>query len=683
MADFRKLIYALALVVLFTGLTVSANAQGLFCDSLTATPQIIRAEGYTELVGDITLRCAATTAGVTTAAGNFVPAANVHVTILGTTVTSRTVATGFIEPLLMIDEPGKPPSTVPQTYCGKGGNDTGPSGAGVCQIIAPSNPNLTYDGSLGVQRTATGDFTSCAATAYSCGRPNIFQGRPDGVSGVVFPGVPFDPPGTTSSIRTIRITNIRIDATRFDPAAFSQITAVVTIEGVASVALQFNSTVVATVISGMGSTVVKADKGFLQCIGETSPGHGQSENITISEGFLSAWRPRNVGEYIDNYPGTHTLASWLVSGSPYQYNGTTTNNLTDTPQNIPDLRYFTETGFLLATGGGTEHGINKAGAADYGTRISFNVTAPPTGTTLTIPTLINLTNGTNTTGVMVMTGFTDPGTGAYTPVTTATFTIPAAGARVVFEVLFSDPFSKESAVVVGTLSYSAPVSDPAVGVLTQVGGATFAPFYASVGTDVNGIPRFKQSTGPLQDFVLIGKCSCSLLFPWVVSDSAYVTGFAVSNTSMDPTNSTAPLGPGGTVVGGYSAALQSGTTTLYYFGKTGSNPTVTGTAAQLATAPSATVPAGGFATFISPSGFAGYAIANSQFQYCHGVAFLFSTTPTIPPMSYLGLVMDGKVGPTTFSGSVSESGTITGTITSGSATPLQRTIQVFKDALDQ
>ena len=86
-----------------------------------------------------------------------------------------------------------------------------------------------------------------------------------------------------------------------------------------------------------------------------------------------------------------------------------------------------------------------------------------------------------------------------------------------------------------------------------------------------------------------------------------------------------------------------------------------GTAAQSASAPSAVVPAGGFATFLAPSGFAGYAIANAQFQYCHGTAFLFSTTPGIPPMSYVGLVMDGK----------------------HNAKPLPRTTQKFKDSLGQ
>lgn len=674
MADFRKLVYVLAVVALFMGLAASANAQGLFCDSLTATPQIVRAEGYTELVGDISLRCRSVVDGVSTPAGQNVPQANVHVAILGTTVTSRTVAaTGkFLEALLMVDEPSPTSaacvlsaggtSSCPQLYCGKGGNDIGPSGAGVCGILSDGNPADTYNGTGG------------GVATYGTGHPNIYQGRPDGPNGVVFPFVPFDPPGT-NQVRTIRITNIRIDATKFDPTSFPQITAVVTVEGQASVTLQFNNTIVATVLSGMGATTVTADKGFLQCIQEPG-GHTQLEAITVQEGFRSSWKPKNAAQYIGNYVGNSSslVQDWLNSIGQFQYEGDDLFYPADVSQAIPAVHYFTESGFEN-TAFGTEHGIVNSGVADYGTRISVTISAPPATTTLQIPIVVFLGNGGSShTGVMVMTNFTVPGTGAYSPVTSATtclagmtspcFTIPAAGAQVVYEVLFADPGSIESATIPAILGYTAPVTDAAVGTVTQVGAATFAPYYTSVGTDANGIPRFKQTTGPLQDFVAIGKCSCSLLFPWVVSDSNYVTGIQVANTSMDPTNTNNTA----IAVNGYSATQQSGKVTVYYFGQTGTNPSVSGTAAQTASAPSATVAAGGFATFIAPSGFAGYAIANSQFQYCHGTAFLFSVSPGIPPMSYLGLVMDGKTSTKTW-------------IYGNGAVPLQRTIQVFKDSL--
>ena len=50
--------------------------------------------------------------------------------------------------------------------------------------------------------------------------------------------------------------------------------------------------------------------------------------------------------------------------------------------------------------------------------------------------------------------------------------------------------------------------------------------------------------------------------------------------------------------------------------------------------------AGSYATFIVNTGFDGYAITQANFQYCHGLAFLFNATGAVPPLSYLGLVMD-------------------------------------------
>jgi hypothetical protein len=40
------------------------------------------------------------------------------------------------------------------------------------------------------------------------------------------------------------------------------------------------------------------------------------------------------------------------------------------------------------------------------------------------------------------------------------------------------------------------------------------------------------------------------------------------------------------------------------------------------------------------TGFTGYAITQANFQYCHGLAFLFNATGAVPPVSYLGLTMD-------------------------------------------
>jgi len=185
MADFRKLFYALAMVALVVGLSIPASAQGgaVTCSAFT-TPTLARAEGYAELVGDFILQCQG---GTPTPPGQIVPSVNVQV-FLSTNVTSKLTGTAtataaiFDEALLLIDEPNAVTSTAaasrPVLNCGNGANspDTGVSGPGVCQIIAPSpnaavapgmsNPAATYDGTPGVVGT---QINAAAPFGVACG----------------------------------------------------------------------------------------------------------------------------------------------------------------------------------------------------------------------------------------------------------------------------------------------------------------------------------------------------------------------------------------------------------------------------------------------------------------------------------------------------------------------------------
>ena len=71
MADFRRCLYALALVALLAGFTMTASAQsGFNCTQTTGVPPIVRAEGYTELMGDLVLDC---TGGIPTPPNQTVP----------------------------------------------------------------------------------------------------------------------------------------------------------------------------------------------------------------------------------------------------------------------------------------------------------------------------------------------------------------------------------------------------------------------------------------------------------------------------------------------------------------------------------------------------------------------------------------------------------------------------------
>src|SRR5436305_15037730 len=93
MADFRRLLTALALVALFVGLAsaqagVNGGASSMSCSTTTTVTPTVRSEGLTELVGDIVLNCSGGNALLN---GPQTPQANITV-FLNTQVTSRVLA---------------------------------------------------------------------------------------------------------------------------------------------------------------------------------------------------------------------------------------------------------------------------------------------------------------------------------------------------------------------------------------------------------------------------------------------------------------------------------------------------------------------------------------------------------------------------------------------------------------
>jgi uncharacterized protein (TIGR03437 family) len=160
-------------------ITSQAVAQPARCtvQGVVSTP--LRAEGLTEQTGDIIISCVG---GFPTAAGVPLPTGDLMV-LFNAPVTNRLYANGWSDALLIIDEPGN----TAQLACAD------PNG--ICTVTGTGTGVGTYDG--------------------TAGRPNIFLGRVSGNS-VTFPSVPFDSPGESGQ-RTLRITNIRVNATGFPP----------------------------------------------------------------------------------------------------------------------------------------------------------------------------------------------------------------------------------------------------------------------------------------------------------------------------------------------------------------------------------------------------------------------------------------------------------------------------------
>jgi len=118
MADFRRLLYAFAVVAFLASFAVPAHAQ-FTCNNFNAVNVPARAEGYTELVGDITFNCSANGQPSTTP-GTPVPSVNITVSS-NTNITSRILAvsatrlTSYNEALLIIDEPTLQLAPMPPT----------------------------------------------------------------------------------------------------------------------------------------------------------------------------------------------------------------------------------------------------------------------------------------------------------------------------------------------------------------------------------------------------------------------------------------------------------------------------------------------------------------------------------------------------------------------------------------
>jgi len=210
MVDFRRWITALAVLALFVGLAGaqvpgggSANGS-LICSATVAVPPALRAEGMTEVIGDILISCSG---GGALAAGSTIPTANVTVS-LGTNVTSRLLGIGGVsnasEALLIIDEagasvakggtlvplvPGFGPDA-PQTLC-----STPQVGAGIGGCAEFANTVNGYPVAVSV----AGGTTPAA---------NVFSGLASG-NQVTFEGIPILAPVSASTQRTFRITNVR------------------------------------------------------------------------------------------------------------------------------------------------------------------------------------------------------------------------------------------------------------------------------------------------------------------------------------------------------------------------------------------------------------------------------------------------------------------------------------------
>jgi len=640
MADFRRWITALAVLALFAGLASAQVGGGglsggpLQCTATVAVPPALRAEGMTELIGDIVLNCSG---GTATAAGSAIPVANITVS-LGTNVTSRILGNNgnnnSSEALLLIDEPGNTqlPSPVagfgpqaPQSLCANASIGAGPGGCTALAGLTANNVPFEY-GSAGTSTPG----------------PNVFQGVVS-ANQVTFFGVPILAPVTSGSARIFRITNVRANVAGLGGGGLpgtTQLLASVSISG--STALPVNNPVQIAGFIQTGLSVVfrnannsgglsSGGTGFNQCgPGSTSGNTGSPLGVATlqyNENFGTAFKTRvaPTGAYTGQ------------AGSPPAI------------QNIPGTIYNSESGFISGIAGLTNGG-SVAGLADYGTRLKavFNNipagvrifvsvtnlaanttsanTAAPAGNTNTSAYAI-LINGEGSPDANGFPPALSPTTGVNgSPATTGLYELPqtAGSAVAVWEIMNTNPSTNETFNFgVWTQFVANPgANSPPPGTATV--NASFAPtppvpFSASAGSSASAsltIPRFAD-TSTARNVLVINICQTLLLFPFVTNVSGFDTGIAIANTSTDP----------------ISTGAQNGACNLTWYDGTGKTPAVN--TGNIATG---TV----YTTLASTSapGFTGYMMALCNFQYAHGFAFISDIGARNLAMGYLALVVN-------------------------------------------
>jgi hypothetical protein len=628
MTHFRTWIYICVVVALLTNLAASASAQEapFACITSAGVTPIARAEGLSEMVGDLLLSC---TGGIPTAPGNPVPQFNITV-FLNTNITSKVLSTQLTtfgdgqsaalnEALLIIDEPNSPSS--PGVQCGANGQyngssgsnlcygtipgappnfstngnpypvlncgvvagnapaapDGGPSGPGVCSIIAPSGPGgipapeHTYDGTVAggsywsppAGQSAYRDacvsgagIGTVGAPGYACGRPNVFQGRvgipqtPNQYNAVTFVGIPLDPPGH-QIVRTIRITNIRADVNALGvPSTFltQQVVAYIAINGLA-VGISNPQQIVAYVNPGLNPNPCVSPAG---------------STVRVCEGFASSWKTKNISFTVGDNNGVPGNATF--SSGNYVRNGNV-DYPADDAQNVTGAVYFTESGFQWqnnVTNGppspnpplgfgpavpsnannplsddwaltGNATGIAGAGVANSGTRFALQFSNLPPGASVQVPNEINLLRqgvapGGTASGIMLLLNTDAAGAGPYSLASTGTL---GPNNMAVYEVLYADPYSTEYADVPYTVTTG---STAGVQVTT-----TFAPFYVSAAsTQPSPNGTFPSPTLPVARFAPgVNNCgSCTTLNPTQGVNTGpvtvQITGLIATSFSVTP-----------------------------------------------------------------------------------------------------------------------------------------------------
>ena len=669
MVAFRRVITALAVLALFTGLAVAqvggtGQAQLTCATNVTVTPAL-RGEGYTEQTGDITITCTGGSAipPGTSQNTNSVPLVNITV-FYNAPVTSR-LLTGSIsttspnpnEALLLIDEPGSGlpgygPSLsqmlCPTPLTGCAAYSGFPAGSGTTGSVMPPS-------------TVSGVGVASTAPAY-----NVYQGTTSCSSSssctsnaVTFFGVPVNPPTTTGS-RVFRIVNVRVNAQPLNGGNASggtPVSASISISPAGSMSISQSNPNVGYVSPSLTATA-SGSTNLNQCSSTTK---GSVNTLSFAENFGTAFKTRVFAQSSSAYAG--------------QIN---------TPvQNVPGAVYNSESGFVFppAASGG-----NIAGLADFGTRLKATFNNIPAGVRIFVSTVNvnnnafpvsnasppvppggglaggNQANATLSSGgyqglaQLISVGSTESvgdgnvsASSGFFPAISASDNGPNNGnvpiaevsiangtGAAVWEVVNTNPNTNEIFKFAVYTTYSASVASnsPLPGQSTI--NLSYAPTATSgVASNSLPIPRFAGDSSAARNIFLVQICRTILLYPYITNQAGFDTGLTVANTTTDPLNLKADGTTG--FQGSNATGAQAGSCTLNFYGGTTAAPTTPPAQLNTGNIASGTVWANTLQT-LAPN-FQGYMFAVCNFQFAHGFAFISDVGARNLAMGYLAIVI--------------------------------------------
>lgn len=646
MVNFRRVIMAIAVLALFTGMALAdvgtGQAQLTCATNVTVTPAL-RGEGYTEQTGDITITCTGgstptlSTIPVSGPPTSVVPLVNFTI-FYNTLVTSRlfSTTTNASEALLLIDEPGA----------------TGLAGDGPQQIQKLCTTPLTGCVAY-VSATAPVPPGGTLPTPYAIAdrdgtrAPNVYQGIVNGNS-VTFFGVPVLAP-TTAGSRVFRITNVRVNAVPLSGGSASggtPVQAYVSTSPASALSIS-NSTPNVGFVSASLTATADSIGTLNQC---TSVTRTAISTLSFKEGFGTAFKTR-----LNPTSNTaYNAQTGLVSNGTYP--GTAVNA---TSQSTPNAIVNSESNFVYPVSAS-----DFAGLAGYGTRLKATFNNIPNGARLFVSNT-NVNNALVSLGAPLVVGGTNPGLNSWAQLVSSDTALDSVGATAAptslvdptvtttngtvtniseitlangtgtatWEVLNTNPNANETFKFGVYITYVSNVAQnfPPAGISTV--NLSYAPTATSAAATNSAIlPRFTGDSSAARTILTIAICRTVLLYPFVTNQAGFDTGISVANTTVDP----------------FGTGAQAGKCMLNWYGGTTATPTVSPAAYDTGTIAAGAVYANTVQT-MAPT-FQGYMIAVCNFQYAHGFAAVSSNYGAANGIftTYLAVVLtDGRANTNT------------------------------------